>query len=191
MKQDSLATQLLSMLGEEKVIGILNGDLVVVEKFLWKHADDVLVFHLESEGGITGPEWICRLKQAGFRMGLNSREILASTEFFPVYKIRTKVVVVKASMFGRNPKTGTILEFARVKNLTLLQAEHACLIREKFSDLQIADMGLGTIVVVTRPLRGKFLEVDTGSGGQWLDARCVGPDLVCGEDDGFAFACSP
>ncbi len=191
MKQDSLAVQLLSMLGEEKAIGILSGDLVVVERFPWRETDEGLIFYLESQGEFTGPEWICRLKQAGFRMGLNSREILTSAEFIPVSKIRTKVVVVKASMFGRNPKTGTILEFAREKNFTLLQAEHACLIREKFSDEQIYTMGLGTIVVVTRQLRGKFLEIDTGSGGQWLDARCVGPDLVCGEDDGFAFACSP
>lgn len=189
MKQDSLAVQLLSMLGEERAMGILSGDLVVVEKFPWKHIGDGLIFlNLESLSKITGPEWVCRLEQAGFRISLNSREILASEEFLPVSKVRTKVVIVKASFFGKNPKIGTILGFAGSKGFTDLQAEHACLIREKFTDLQIAEMGLGTIVVVTRPLQGKFLEVDSGSGGQWLHARYVGHDLVCGEADGFAFA---
>ena len=87
--------------------------------------------------------------------------MLRHPDFKPTTGVTTKIAVLKA----KNRFTNDIYAEAKCRNLTELNAEVACLIREQFTDDEIRAMGLVNIVVAHDQFRDKCSSVQSfGSG---------------------------
>ncbi|MDB5187931.1 MAG: hypothetical protein JWO50_451 [Candidatus Kaiserbacteria bacterium] len=155
----------------------------------WREEHDIIYFSVTSDG-TTGVKWIARLESKDFHVSDEAVRMLCSTDFKPTSGVTTKVAVFKGSLFGdRNRITSKIRSRAEACRFVKPNTELACLIREKFSDEEIAMMGLRLISVMH-----EHFKIYLPSGRYQL---CVGHHnwlSVCESErewyrnDGFAFA---
>lgn len=125
----------------------------MVESKKWREEDGKIYFSVVSDG-TTGPEWIERLKKNGCKVEESAKNILRSNGFNPTIGGITTVVVLKNELFEENDRnTKNIRVEADKRNFVKPNAEIACLIREKFLDKEIEDMGISTIVVMHEPIK--------------------------------------
>lgn len=183
--------------GEEKAERFLRGELTVSEPTRsWREEDGVIYFSVTSDG-TTGEEWIKRLESKGFHVGDYAKSVLRSPGFKPTSGVTTEVAVLKGTLFGDDDcVTKKIRAEAKKRKLEKPNAEVACLIREKFGDLELEAMGLWWLVVMHTPLKDSggdpgLLRASRSGDGHWLDAYCGSPGDVWSRDDGFAFAVPP
>jgi hypothetical protein len=161
----------------------------------WREEDGVIYFSVTSDG-TTGEEWVTRLESKGFRVGGYAKSVLRSPDFKPTEGITTEVAVLKGMLFEDNDRiTKKIRAEADKRKLAKPNAEVACLIREKFGDLEIEAVGLLWIVAMHAPLKDSdgyphLLRADRCDTGRWLDAGCGRPDRRWERAFGFAFAVS-
>jgi len=161
----------------------------------WREEDGVIYFSVTSDG-TTGKKWIKRLEKKGFRIGDYAKSILNSPEFKPTSGITTEMVVLKGELFSDDKRTTkNIRAEANKRKFTKPNAEVACLIREKFTDEELEEMGLYWIVAMHEPIKdsdggSRLLSADRDGGGRWLDAVWDGPDDGWSRADGFAFVAS-
>lgn len=182
--------------GEKGVDRFLRGELSVSEPTRsWREEDGVIYFSVTSDG-TTGEEWITRLKSKGLRVGDYAKQVLRSPDFTPTTGVTTQVVVLKGMLFGDDDRiTRVIRAEANKRKLQKPSAEIACLIREKFTDEEIEQMGLWGIVVMHELINYSngdlyLLGADRVSDGRWLDAYSGRPDNRWDRGPGFAFAVS-
>src|SRR3989344_126121 len=141
----------------------------------WREEDGVIYFSVESDG-TTGEDWITRLESKGFRVGDYAKQVLRSPDFKPTSGVTTEVAVLKGMLFEDNDRiTKKIRAEADKRKLSKPNAELVCLIREKFTDKEIAAMGLIWIVAMHDPVHDsdgdpRLLSASRGGTGQWLDA---------------------
>ncbi|TSC83408.1 MAG: Uncharacterized protein G01um101417_627 [Parcubacteria group bacterium Gr01-1014_17] len=180
--------------GHDMALRFLRDELSVSEPTRsWREEDDVIYFSVTSDG-TTGEDWIKRLEGNGFRVGDYAKQVLRSPDFKPTSGVTTEVAVLKGTLFEDNDRiTKKIRAEADKRKLSKPNAELACLIRLKFTDKEIEDMGLWYIVAMHEPINdsdgypgllGSGRDVD----GQWLDAYSVLPGDGWGSGHGFAFA---
>jgi hypothetical protein len=161
----------------------------------WREEDGIIYFSVTSDG-TTGEEWITRLVAKGFRVGDYAKQVLRSSSFKPTTGVITEVAVLKGVLWNDNDRiTSKIRVEAKARKLRMPSAEVALLIREKFTDEELAAMGLWGIVVMHEPVKNSdgypdLLCAGRDGGGRWLDACCGKPGNGWYRDDGFAFAVS-
>ncbi len=182
--------------GEEGVNKFLCGELLISElTHSWREEDGVIYFSVTSDG-TTGENWIKRLEGNGLRVGDYTKQVLRSPDFKPTSGVTTEVAVLKGTLFEDNDRiTKKVRAEADKRKLSKPNAELACLIREKFTDKEIKQMGLRYIVAMHEPINDSggdpsLLIANRGNDGRWLDACRGGPDGRWGRDGGFAFAVS-
>ncbi len=181
--------------GEEGAERFLRGELSVCEPTRsWREEDGVIYFSVESDG-TTGENWIGRLESKSFRVPNYARQVLRSPRFKPTSGVTTKVAVLPGCLFEDNDRiTMQIRAEGALRKLAEPNAEIACLIREKFSDVEIKAMGLIWIAIMHKPISN-----DSGGDPRLLLANCHGdgcllsacsgrPDFGWFRDGGFAFA---
>ena len=180
--------------GYEAALKFLHGELTVSEPTRrWREQDGVIYFSVTSDG-TTGPQWIERLENKGFRVGDYAKSVLRSDDFKPTSGVTTEIAVLKGKLFEDNDRiTKKIRAEADKRKLEKPNAEVACLIRENFSDKEIEAMDLWWIVAMHEPIKDSaggpsLLCARRGDFGRWLRAYCGGPDVRWDRDDGFAFA---
>jgi hypothetical protein len=180
--------------GHDAVLGVLRGELVVsVTVRPWQDKDGVIRFSVTSDG-TTGPEWIDRLEKKGFRTSCNAKGLLYSPDFQPTSGVTYEVVVLKGMCFGEKGRTTKdVREEGDHRQYIMPHVELSCLIREKFTDKEIHDMGLWMITIMHKPIKDSsghlsLLEAkaDSGASSCYLDSFSSGPD--CGWDHGCGFA---
>lgn len=195
-KMEAVVNKLYGMEGVKR---FLRGELVVCESVrLWSEKNNVITFSVTSDG-TTGEDWIKRLEGNG-HIGDYVKQILSSPDFKPTDGVTTKVAVLKGTLFGDAHDQITTKEIrteANGRNLVRPNAEVACLIREKFSNMEIGAMGLRWIATMHKPIKfsdngSMFLHQVLGGGCSTsrLQTFAAGPDIVwwhCG-CVGFAFA---
>ncbi len=181
--------------GHDMALRFLRGELSVSEPtHSWREQDDVIYFSVTSDG-TTGKQWIKRLEGNGFRVEDYAKQVLRSPSFKPTSGVTTEVAVLKGMLFTDNDRiTKKIRAEADTRKLSKPNAELACLIREKFTDEEIKQMGLRCIVAMHKLIN------DSGGvpswlgvcdfDGCWLSACCVRPDFGWNRDYGFAFVVS-
>ncbi len=154
---------------------LLHEELLVYEPpCSWRERDGVIYFSVTSDG-TTGREWITRLKDKGFRLGLSAEEVLRSPDFNPTSGVTTEVAVLKGTLFEYNNRiTKKIRAEADKRKLSKPNAELACLIREKFTDKEIEAMGLSHIVAMHEPIK------DSESIPLLLTSACRGITVFSG-----------
>ncbi|MDO8585154.1 MAG: hypothetical protein Q7R85_03510 [bacterium] len=147
------------------------------------HAEEGVIYFSVTSNGMTGEQWIARLEQLGFGVGDYAQQLLCLGGFESTSGITAKIAVVtKKGIFE-----------AREQELMKPNAEVACLIREMFSDEELAAMGLWRIVVMHEPLKDADgdalrLSVRRGGGGLWLDTFDGHPLNGWLRGRGFAYA---
>jgi hypothetical protein len=161
----------------------------------WREEDGIIYFNVTSNG-TTGENWIKRLEDNGICVGNDAKQILCSPSFKPTSGITTEVAVLKSMLFADDDRTTEKIH-AKAKKLKLKtpNAELACLIREKFTDKDIKDMGLWWIVTMHEPIKGSdgdpsLLSVSRHDDGRWLCACSGRFDGRWSRESGFAFVVS-
>lgn len=133
----------------------------------WTEKDGIIYFTVESTGRI-GPGWSALLQNAGYEKSRDAEYLLRSPDFKPgngVYKI---AVMRSPTPLHRALSMGDVLKHAEKKGLTKKPpVDAACLIREKFLDIELREMGLASIMVMHEEIRnddayGVLLTVDVG-----------------------------
>lgn len=182
--------------GHDGAIKFLQGKLSVSEPTRnWREQGGIIYLSVTSDG-TTGPQWIERLEDKGFRLSDYAKSVLRSPDLKPTSGVTTEIAILKGMLFEDNNRiTKKIRAEADKRKLTTPNAEVACLIRENFSDEDIEAMGLIWIVAVHEPIKDsdgdpRLLFADRRDGGRWLDAFYDEPGDGWGRDGGFAFVVS-
>lgn len=158
---------------------------------------DYYRFTLPPTDGATGEGWVTRLNRNGFRVGSNARELLLSQDFLSTTGVTNEVAVLKSGLFGQKVplEENVVAEAVRLK-LSRPGAETVCLLREEFTDEEIAVMGIHSIVPMHKPIsdyRGDLRRFLLGGAGEgrWIDATYGGTGVNWEGAYGFAFVVSP
>lgn len=119
----------------------------------WREQDGVIYMQVTSDG-TTGPQWIKRLLDKGYRLSQYAKDKLESPGFKPTCSVTYEIAVLKGTLFEDGDRTvKKIGADASKRNWQKPGAEVACLIREKFSDEEIRQMGLVRIIVMHEPIK--------------------------------------
>ena len=161
----------------------------------WREQDGVIYFSVTSNG-MTGPQWIEHFEKKGIQLSKWAKDVLLSPDFKPTNGVTTEVAVLKGMLFEDNDRvTSKIRAEAGKRKLVKPNAELGCLIRDMFTDEEIAAMGLVWIVAFHEPIKDSdgvpvLLSASRRGVGRWLSACYDWPDSRWHRDDGFAFAVS-
>lgn len=171
--------------GHEMALRFLRGELIVSEPSRrWWERDDVIRFSVTSDG-TTGEGWIARLRSEGFAVVGYAEEMLRSKKFRPTSGVITEIAVVNGKLFSdEDRRTGKICIEARNRGLIPPHVEVACLIREKFTDEMMKEVGFREIVTMHEPMPYIFHSNDRGYLEVGYDSH---PEQTV-EGSGFAFA---
>lgn len=182
--------------GEEGVARFLHGEICVTEPAKsWREQDGIIYFSVTSDG-TTGEEWISRLEGKKYNVWSYAKSVLRNPDFKPTKGVTTEVAVLKGMLFEDSDRiTSKIRTEAEGRKLEKPNAEIACLIREKFTDKEIEEMGLWWIVAMSDTINDSggdpiLLCASRIVVGRCLSADCDGPDFGWNRDRGFAFAVS-
>lgn len=161
----------------------------------WREEGEVIYFEVVSDG-TTGPGWIVRLENKGFRLTDWAKDILNSEDFKTTSGVTYKIAVLKGTMFSDEDRiTSNIRAEAGRRKLEKPNPEIACLIREMFSDEELEAMGLWRIVVFHEPIKDsdgdpRLLTARRHVDGCWLGAYYDRPDGSWNSSNGLAFVVS-
>lgn len=159
----------------------------------WEEQNGVIVLSVTSDN-TTGPEWISRLEGKGVCVCELAKQFLCSPDFYPTDGTVYKIAVLRGKSFQDIERTiNGVLRNIQVfqRPFIPLNAEAACLIREKFSDREIMGMGLTGIAIMSGFLRDSMgdrglLIVSCGASGHILTACHITPDFRWSTESGFA-----
>jgi hypothetical protein len=196
---NALIKMIRAQAGEDGVERFLRGEVTIsLPPRTWTEQDGVIRFSVTSDG-TTGKQWIGRLQNKNYRVGDYAKSILLSPDFKPTSEITTEIVVLGGKLFTDKDRVtkkirayAESLTFENRKPVTP-NAEIACLIREKFTDKDLEEMGLYWIVAMHDPIKDsvgdpRLLDADRLDDGGWLSALWDGPDGRWSGSGGFAFA---
>ena len=182
--------------GEEAFLKLLRDELSVSKPTCsWREEDGIIYFSVTSDG-TTGEDWIKRLESKGFRFSKWAKDVLNSTDFKPTTGIMNNIAVLKGELFKDSDRiTKNIRNEADKRKLTTPNAEVACLIREKFTDKEIEQMGFWYIVAMHEPINDSdgdpdLLRASRNDAGRWLYAYYDRPGHWWLRVGGFAFVAS-
>lgn len=121
----------------------------------WTEKDGVIRFTVTSDG-TTGPEWIERLRKAGIKPNDFSEDLIRRMD--TTEGLTTNVVVLKGELLLDFPYRTTYEAWkeASRRGLILASFETTCLIHEKFTKEELAEMGLRAIIAVHKTIDRSF-----------------------------------
>ncbi|MEI6627561.1 MAG: hypothetical protein WCL61_03115 [bacterium] len=171
-----------------------NPWVVTETKRSWLEENGIIYFSVTSDG-TTGEEWIKILENNDFRVGEYAKRDLRSPNFKPTNGVTTKIAILKGALFkDRDRTTKEIRTEANKRRLSKPSAELACLIRKKFTDKEIEEMGLCYIIVMHEPFDNSgvlsLLSADCDGCGNWLSNHNGTPNIGWCINSGFAFSVS-
>lgn len=140
----------------EAVRRINAGEWLVKKPTLFRKEKGLIRFSVTSDG-TTPVEWIVRFKMMGVNVSGGALRSLYSLK--PTTGITTEIVIYEDEHRIKN----------QIDSLDHLTTENACLIRYKFSDQDLKDMGLHKIIVKMGATKSNFLSVHSCGKGNWLD----------------------
>lgn len=187
----------VNMSTEEGLRAYLRGDLVVQRpNQSWYERNGVIYLSVTSDG-TTGPEWEKWYDPKGFKLSFEARFLLNSASFKPTRGITTHVGIIKGMWFEKADRITSKIHADAVSRMwSKPNAEIACLIRKKYSNAEIEEMGLTWITAMHEPIAGSGGRQDllamgrNDAGDPWLLAHWDKPGLEWRRGDGFAFAVS-
>ncbi len=195
-KLNAIVKRMRKQGGTDGVEKFLRGELVLAQPNReWREQDGVIYLRITSDG-TTGPDWITRLEKKGYHIHPIAKQILLSRDFKPTSGVISEVAILKGGLFEENHRsTELIRNAAKDRKFQTLNAEIACLIREKLTDEEIEAMGLKSVVVMHEPISDFEYEMQLltlESKDDYCTLTWSHPDPGIGwlQSDGFAFAAS-
>ncbi len=141
--------------GMEGVERLLRGEVTVSEPARrWREENGVIRFSVVTNGK-TGEEWIEHLEGKKYDIGQYAKSVLRSKDFQPMAPgVTIEVAVLKGELFADNDRTtANIRAEAERRKLGKPNAELSCLIRDQFTNKEIAEMGLWAIIAMHDPIK--------------------------------------
>lgn len=173
-----------------------SGEYVVVwAGRKWYAKDGVIYFSVISDG-TTGLEWIARLEGRKYNLSEWAKVLLCSSDFKPTTGVKYELAVLKGELLEDERRiTQNIYIEAERRKLSDPNAEVICLIREKFSDEAIKEMGLLWLVAMHKPIEDSdgdrtLFGISRNGIGRRLRTRFGNLDRKWRRDGGFVFAVS-
>ena len=170
-----------------------------IKKKPWMEKAGRIYFEVTTLG-LTAEEWKVRLTKAGHKISDYANDILSKpdydqnhryepTQTLKVVLIRGKEIEKDSERLTKNLKAISVKNFGE-NSVSNLKGELSLLIREKFSNKELEEMGLWYIVVLHEPIisggNPRVLYSGRLGGESWVGAGWAGP---CDRwDDGGAFA---
>jgi len=154
----------------------------------------VISFSVESDG-TTGPEWIKWFDENKYPLESDVRKVLGSDKFKPTKGVKYSVRVLKGELYEDDKLiTKDICGDAKTRKLLDPPLELACLIRRKFTNEQVREMGIYCLIIMHEAVEISgdlhLLCVDCYVSDRWLSTNYDRPDGGWDRLDGFAFLAS-
>jgi hypothetical protein len=139
----------------EGIRAFLSGELRISRlPHGFREERDMIYFSASPTDGTTGLGWIERFRKQKFELDPYAKMILESQDFQPTSGIINEVVILKSSLFKDHERlTNRVRAEAEKRKLITPSIEIACLIREKFSNLEFEAIGLRWIAVMHKPVK--------------------------------------
>ena len=183
--------------GEEGAMAFLRGEFIINDTSKCKEKDGFLYFSVISNGR-TPKEWLDLFSQQNVEFSRLGQSIIALSNFVPTKGILTHMVGIRRSIFPEDKKVfsdnkGTDINNAFIRNYAKKKGwfpptvEEGCLIRDKFTDKEMEEMGLFNFQIMHSPVQcydGKNYTMEVGRRYHisWHESR----DTVC-----FGSSCVP
>lgn len=167
----------------------------------WHRAPDGTIRVQAVSNGWSGEKWIAWYDEHGYPLSDEAKFLLRSADFKPskagtIYEI----AVLPGDLLPDNKRITKNIR-AKADELKLKHGqdenpEIVCLIRQKFSNQEIRDMGLLWIVGLHETISGSggypsLLSADASDAEPWLNAYWGKPDDRWGRRNGFVCVVSP
>ena len=146
--------------------------------------------------GLTAKEWKKRLESGGYRLSDWAKKILSTSDYDEKHRLEAgkeyKIVLVRGSpeWMTIDPKVYASRELGE-QAVSGLKCELALLIREKFSNAELKQIGLSHIVVPHEPImdsEGGLMVVSSDRRHRsFVSARFIYPGSQCCDSVAFAF----
>ena len=176
------------------ILDIIYGKAEITYNRCWREEDGVIYFTVTSNGK-TGEEWIAHFAAKKITVSDWAKQVLRSPDFQPTTGITYEIAVLKGDLFTDDDRiVKKIRKEATKRNLSVPNAEVACLIRDLFTDGELEAMGLYWIVTMHEPINDsggdpRLLGANRCDGG-YLSAYYGKPGGGCNRGSGFAFVVS-
>lgn len=175
----------------EEAVRMMNSGELEVRVKKWIIEDGIICFSVKSDGA-SGNEWITRLNRRDIRLTGKAEKFLLSKRFKATSGKLSKIIILKNSLFQfYEPDLLQIRQYAETLGFSTPDVETACLIREKLSSKDVAEMGCKNIAVMHKPIRvdGEHLifnicDIDNIT---LLSAISEDPNEIWSLGGGFAF----
>lgn len=121
----------------------------------WTEKEGIIHLFVTSNG-MTGEQWVNRLTSQGVDIDEDDfKSFLLSKDFKPTNGVTYKIAILRSELFynDENRTTINIREEANKHKFSTPNIEVACLIRDKFSNKELEDMELWSIVVMHEPIK--------------------------------------
>lgn len=155
----------------------------------WHEQDGVIYFEVISDG-TTGEKWVKRLLEQGIKITKYDKVLLKNLS--PTNGTVYQIAVLKSD--GKLVTREVRQEALAFKFFTP-HPEVACLIREKFSNQDLGDMGFNWITVMHNPIKDfkgrlKLLNIDSFDNESYLSSFMGNLSGSWSDRGGFAFKVS-
>lgn len=143
--------------------------------------------------GTTGEKWIEHFEHRGGFVCSETKKILLSPRFIPTLGVKTDLAIFKSTLLPSNERyTISAHEIGLAKGLAIPEIEVTILLREKFSNKELEEMGLWWIAVMHAPVRSFedsliSLCVDRYGDKEWICAHGAKDYDSWNSDGGFAY----
>ena len=171
-------------------------DISLVSSNPWITDTDGNIHFTVTSNGMTREEWKTHLERRNYRFSNYSRDVLSRASDAPTNGVIYHIVVRPGKEIDESNRiTRKIRAAAQKKGWRIPHWEVACLIRDTFSDEQLALMGLWYIVTMHKPIEDSdgdpfLLYSDRGDDGCGFDASPDRPGYSWSGIGGFAFVLS-
>ena len=146
---------------------------------------DGLIYFSVTSDGTTGQEWVDRLKEKGFNLKNWVKDLLGIKNLRPTTGVTYDVVILRGKILG-SITNSDIFSKANSHGLSRPNTEALCLIRDKFSDDDLEDLGLRFIVSISRNVLGHENYPELYFAGR----HDIGRWMICdGRDSSFDRGC--
>jgi hypothetical protein len=159
----------------------------------WIVDDEGNIHFILISNGLRPQQWEKHLERRGRRITDWANQMLARANGASTKDVVYHVVVRPGKLIVDSERvTNKLRAYAAAKNWLTPHWEVACLIRDRFSDDQLRQMGLVSIITMHEPIRDEsevsfLLNANPHDIGGWLDACYDGSSNKWGDKGGFAF----
>ncbi len=143
--------------------------------------------------GLRPQQWEKHLERRGLRITDWANQMLSRANGAPTKGVVYNVVVRPGKLISDSDRTtNKLCMYAAENNWKSPHWEVACLIRDRFTDEHLEQMGFRSIITMHEPIKDSekvsyFLNANQYDIGSWLDACYDGPSNQWGDKGGFAF----